>query len=80
MSDERIRSRLIKEGYDKESVLSIKQTDELLEMLAECVVERTGLEVVDSEGMRLKEGRNNAERGREDKEEEKREREEERIR
>lgn len=40
MSDERIRSRLSKEGYDKDLISAVKVLEELLEMMVEAVVEK----------------------------------------
>jgi hypothetical protein len=40
MSDERIRSRLSKEGYDKDLISAVKGRDNLLEMMVEVVVEK----------------------------------------
>ena len=44
MSTDRLRSKLIKEGHDKESVAAITQSEELIEMVAECVVEKRSVE------------------------------------
>jgi hypothetical protein len=45
MSTSRLRSKLVKEGYDKELVAEVTQREELIAMVVECAVENKRVEI-----------------------------------